>query len=261
MGSAMEAARRKAAARQNDPKLAARDAKIGRITDRVIAVASFFVMAFVGTIIANYAIWVFGGISITVGVIATILAEIVVILMALYVTKKNTQWRSYLMLGNFKWRNVLIGAGVGVVLYSLQIVATLSLALAGVRVSSSDTSNALTALGGFERFAVLMVVVPFVVPFIEEVFFRGVIMNLIARSFDESKRRRGAIWGIVISSLVFILPHLQGFSTVSDWYVIISIAVSGTIFAILAWRTQSVFTSYAAHVSYNLIIAVMASLG
>lgn len=240
--------------------MVARDAKISRFSDRSVAVAAYFVMAFFGVIIARYAVWVFGSVSITVGVMSILLAEVLVIFMALYVTKKNTQWRSLLMLGNFKWKNVLIGVAAGAGLYSLQIVATLSLALAGVRVSSSDTSNALTALSGFERFAILMIVVPFVVPFIEEVFFRGMVLNLIARSFDESKRRRGAIWGIAISSLVFILPHLQGFSTVSDWYVIISIAISGTTFAILAWRTQSVFTSYAAHLSYNLIIAVMASL-
>ena len=260
MGSAMEAARRKAAARQNDPKLAARDAKIGRVTDRAMAVASYFVMVFVGIVIAKYAIWVFGGISITIGVIATILAEIVVILMALYITKKNTQWRSYLMLGNFKWRNMLIGAGTGIGLYALNIAASLVMALSGVKVFSSETSTALTALGGFERFAILMIVVPFVVPFIEEVFFRGMVLNLVARSFDEAKRRRGAVWGIAVSSLLFIFAHLQGFETASDWFVIGSIAMTGTVSGILAWRTQSVFTSYAAHLAYNLTTVIMASL-
>lgn len=198
-----------------------------------------------------------GSIGITAGVIVTILAEVLVIWLALSYTDQLSNWREALYLKNFKWSNVLMGVTVGAGLWLLlQILATLLSGPMG-QVESSETSTSLGDLGGIQKYLILLFVVPFVVPFVEEVFFRGYVLGFFRNMDGNWSKKTALVIGIVVSTVFFAIAHIQGFSTFSDWFLIVWISIVALVNAVLVIKTDSIYTSYASHLTYNLITAIM----
>lgn len=190
-------------------------------------------------------------IPITPAVIATVLAELLVIFWALYYTGQLKGWKQALGLHKFTWKRFLGGMGIGVLLLiGLQLVAVIGNTLSPGAVESSDTSNSLGALPGLEKYIVLLILIPFVVPFVEEVFFRGYVFRFIANS--NLKGKVGPLVGIAVSSVFFALAHYQGLANLSDYMLMGWILVVGAINALLVYKTDSVFTAYGSHLAYNL---------
>lgn len=199
-----------------------------------------------------------GGLNITTAVLVTIVAEILVIFLCLAATGKLTNWRDALYLKNFKLKNVLMGFSTGVLLFFfLQIGVTL-LASTGTKLESSDTSTQLSEIPGFQKYAVLLIVVPFIVPLIEELLFRSVVFGFIARSgIAVDNKKLALILGTITSAFMFGLIHQQGFSSLTDIFVIFLTGTIGAVNCLLLYKTDSIYTAYASHMSYNLLTSVL----
>lgn len=142
-------------------------------------------------------------------------------------------------------------------------------------VSGSSGSNEVTGLmGGLTRgllsgtvrlpWAVVLSLVLMVVvlPFMEEVLFRGVVTRLLLYSGfvhvgSDVQGRVSWLRGVaacVIGGVLFGAVHLITASGAGDMLLVFScMSLLGTLFGIADWRTESVWVSVGAHVMYNAL--------
>ena len=187
--------------------------------------------------------------------LATIVAEWLVITGAYFIGGMKTFIKPYFKIN--KWWHPIIGALVGVAGFvGLQGGAILIEALSGNVVESSNTSTQLVGLTGIWAPLVLVGVVAVLGPFTEEVLFRGVVVgNLRASNWN-------APWiSVLFSALIFGVMHIQGFSSITDFFVMGWTTLLGAVFAILFLKTKSIWTSVTAHVTYNLITSILILIG
>jgi membrane protease YdiL (CAAX protease family) len=202
---------------------------------------------------------IFNMLNVGTAVIVTIAAEVLVVYVGLNtVDVVVSEWKQKLRIQKFQWKTVMFGAFVGVFMLVLLQCIAIALKSMGVSLASSNTSTSIGQLDGFWRYFIMLLVAPIVVPFIEEVFFRGYTMGFVQDSFSDKKK--GAIVGLIVSSVAFGLAHTQGFSTVSDFFVIVWSTVMGLVTGLFLWRTDSIYPSYALHVTYNLLTVVLIAL-
>lgn len=185
----------------------------------------------------------------------TIIAEILAISFGLWIGWKKEDWKAALSLRKPKVSGVLIGAGLGVLLFlALQVIA-FQLSKAGYTVESSNTSENLDELTGVSKLLIFCVLTPIVVPFIEELFFRGWVFSAFKESALPEKIRPWA--AVILSSLFFALMHVQGFSTVTDFLIPLWITVIAVIQGVLMLKYKSLWVTFALHMMYNGTIVVM----
>lgn len=125
----------------------------------------------------------------------------------------------------------------------LAIIAT-SLSLGDVPSTpdgESGGSGMLAAMGGFWPTFALTVVLA---PIIEEIVFRGVL-------FPAIRRRFGVLLGVVVSSLIFTLVHLNPLQ-------MISVLPLGIYLAVMYQRTGSIYPGMLLHASWNLLVLFIA---
>lgn len=75
-------------------------------------------------------------------------------------------------------------------------------------------------------------------PFMEEVYFRGILWRAVTNEENE-------YWALAIVTVVFVLIHPKHLANV------IPIAIA---LGLIRWKTQSIFSSFAAHAAYNLML-------
>lgn len=218
------------------------------LRNRIIGFASFPLLLMFSTILVVPFV-MFNSYTFTVGLVLTIAAEIITIAIALSYTDSWGMWAKKLRLQNFTWKTVFLGFGLGLLMFIvLQLLAVLSANL-GYTVGDSDTSSSLGGLSGIERVLLLYIAAPFLVPMIEEIFFRGYTMGFIQDSFKNSKV--GAWVGVIVSSLVFGLAHTQGFSSYGDIFLIVWTGLIAVVNALLMLKFKSLYPSFALHMGYN----------
>ena len=85
--------------------------------------------------------------------------------------------------------------------------------------------------------------------FVEEMVFRGVILNVIEKRFNKKT-------AIIIPSLLFGLVHIIGmdFSLLSCVLVIIAGTMVGIMFSLIAYETNSIWNSAIVHAVWNIVI-------
>ena len=98
--------------------------------------------------------------------------------------------------------------------------------------------------------AVAMVLTVLIAPVIEETFFRGFVFRGLARSW-------GLVWGALGSAVLFGTAHALNPDGI---YVIAAIAAIGLWFAWGAYYSRSVVPSMAAHLMFNLLQMIVATL-
>lgn len=196
----------------------------------------------------------------TVGIVATLLAEVIVIAWGLHVGGELKNWKNFLHFRKpEKKKAYFIGVGAGLALViGLQIV-TIILSLFGVKIGSSDTSNSLTSIGGFAQIFILFVVTPFIIPLLEETLFRGLIYTSIAEGKLFSEKWKPWM-AIVVSALMFSVAHFQGASSATDFMVVAYILLVGFVLGILRKKHDALVVCWLAHLTYNLTSAILASL-
>ena len=79
-------------------------------------------------------------------------------------------------------------------------------------------------------------------PFMEELFFRGMLYPVLARQL-------GMFWGVVLTALPFALMHM--FQYGYAWGVVLLIFIMGVVCTLVRAMTGSVAASFLVHVGYN----------
>jgi hypothetical protein len=87
-------------------------------------------------------------------------------------------------------------------------------------------------------------------PLMEELFFRGFLYPVIAR-------RLGIIWGIILTALPFGLIHFVQYG--NSWGAVLIIFLVGVVLTAVRAKTNSVASSFLAHVGYNGTLMVLAA--
>lgn len=119
-----------------------------------------------------------------------------------------------------------------------------------------------------------IVVASICAPFFEELFFRGLVMQSLIRTFGrirtKSKRNpgqagwfyRNRVWlGMVISSALFGIMHFQGdASSVFHWIVVIQTGLIGLVLAFVVMKTKRLGLAIWTHVFFNLSGVVLVRL-
>lgn len=194
--------------------------------------------------------------NIVTAVAVAIVAELLAIFLALLVTDKTKKWKNALYLRNFRWKNVVLGFVTGVSLFILLQAVAIAISLSGEKLESSDTSTALGAVEGFAKYAVLLFIVPFIVPLVEELFFRGVIFGFIKNSGMQNSKH-ALILGTLASTLMFGAAHFQGFDSLTGVFVVFLTGGIGAVNCWLIYKTDSIYTAYACHMGYNLATSIV----
>jgi membrane protease YdiL (CAAX protease family) len=87
---------------------------------------------------------------------------------------------------------------------------------------------------------IYVLIICLLAPVFEEIYFRGLL-------FPIASLRLGAPAGAILSAVLFILGHMS-----------LSVVFITVVYTYLAYRTQSVFPSIFAHISYNSIWIIRA---
>lgn len=189
--------------------------------------------------------------------VATALAELATIFWCLRYNGQS--WREGLALRLPKWWQLLVGVGAGaLLLLGLQGLGWLTSTL-GMPLQSSDTSVGVASLQGIPRVLALYLLVPFLVPLVEELFFRGLLMGSFLESSFASK------WRVPLALLVpagaFALAHFQGLSSPTDFLLLLWVGLVGLVAGFLRLRWKSLWVPVALHVAYNGFTVVLMLMG
>lgn len=147
----------------------------------------------------------------------------------------------------FRWgRDLVLGVGLAVVLLALQFVLR-ELAV-GLGVPRGELTNSDMYRGqGWVAILVLLIFGVLLSPLAEELFFRGLTLQVVTHRF-------GALLGVLVSSVLFGLVHVQGLSAASA--VVVSLTgLIGLAFAILTLTTRRLGGAIIAHVTHNAVVA------
>jgi membrane protease YdiL (CAAX protease family) len=205
----------------------------------------------IGSSLSMYAVWV-GGMFVTS-----------------YVKGRKSLKKDFWV--SFKRFDVLIGLGVAAVLFGFVIgVQWLLGDVLGLDLTGSDNSGAFSALEGAWFFIVGIGIASILGPLSEELFFRGYLMQAIAKSIrtrlakvnsevEEGFSLRAAIWfnkyqyvfAAIISSVVFGFMHFQGAETFGQWLVVIITGTLGLVFAVMTIKFRRLGPAIFGHMFYN----------
>ena len=137
----------------------------------------------------------------------------------------------------------LLGAEVGVAAAGALIALTWA---AKGHAFVDPAAEATVSEGSLVRILLAFVVIAVAAPVVEELLFRGVVL--------ESLRRRGAFFAVFVSSVLFALAHLGG---------LVYYTGCGVVLGVLYWR-RGLWASISAHAAFNgslVLLAVLVALG
>ncbi|MHB8439524.1 MAG: CPBP family intramembrane glutamic endopeptidase, partial [Acidimicrobiales bacterium] len=97
--------------------------------------------------------------------------------------------------------------------------------------------------------AVIGVLTICIVPFVEELLFRGLFLRGSLRAFRGAGRVLGPVLSIVLTGVVFGLAHFEALET-------LGLAVFGALLALLAYRYKRLGPCVVAHATFNLVAIV-----
>lgn len=195
----------------------------------------------------------------TLLLLATVSGEIGTVLVYLSIVKRLVfaKSRALLAMQNFSKKWFFGSAAIGLAMFlGLQGCSLLinTFLPSDNKIGSSDTSTEVFSQGGFWGMFTILFLVPVLIPIIEEIVFRGVILNnmLIA---GVSK-----YISIPLSAAIFSLAHFQGASTATDAFIVAWIFLLAVVQGIVFYKTRSIWNTIAIHVAYNGTTALITVL-
>jgi membrane protease YdiL (CAAX protease family) len=120
-------------------------------------------------------------------------------------------------------------------------------------------SQKLTGASHGAGFIVIAIATVLLAPAMEELFFRGLLLKGLVRTFTKlgaagGARVAGVVLAVIVDGLLFGLAH-------GEWVQLAGLAVFGMILATVSYRTGRLGMNMVAHASFNLvaIIAIVAN--
>ncbi len=119
-------------------------------------------------------------------------------------------------------------------------------------------SQKLTGASHGGGFLVIVVATVILAPFMEELFFRGLLLKALVRLFTpvvtpSRARVLGVVGAVIVDGLLFGLAH-------GEWVQLAGLALFGMVLATISYRTGRLGMNMVSHASFNLV-AVLAIVG
>jgi uncharacterized protein len=155
----------------------------------------------------------------------------------------------------FTWWDPPIGIAVGVGGQFLVLLLYLPFEhlIPNLSHDLSEPANRLT--GGFHGadLAVIGVLTVAVVPFIEEIFFRGLLLQSLVRLCRGAGRVLGPVLAILATGILFGLAHAEPVE-------LAGLALFGAALSFIAYRTGRLGTCVFAHAAFNCVAIISISM-
>lgn len=196
--------------------------------------------------------------------LAVTVAELAVMVAATAaVTGSVNRWWEFLRVKGFNLKHLGVGVLAGAGMWLALQLANYGLVTMGVKMSSSTTAASLSGLTGGWRVFLWYVATPFIIPLLEEMFYRGMILSSFQTGIKNPRAAR--ILGVLFATVWFGLAHAQGFNSVSDWFIVIWTGLVGFVNSILVLKQKHIWGAYGLHATYNgatvLVTTLLAALG
>ena len=184
--------------------------------------------------------------TILVSMISLFVAQWVIILGYCFVSREN--FFELYKVKRIPLRHILLSLGVGIGGFVALQLVSLVFSLIGLQLSSSGTSEIIGASSGWERWIILLLLTPILVPITEEFLFRGVIYNYLQRGL----KKNATIIAWVVSSVLFGLSH-AGDTGLTGVVVVIWTGLFGALLVWLYRKSDSIWSPILAHSAYNAV--------
>jgi len=150
---------------------------------------------------------------------------------------------------SFRWWDPFLGIAVGLGgQYVLVTVLYLPWEHFDPKLSQELAQPAKHLTGGFPGvdLAVIAALTVVVVPVVEELFFRGLVLQGFVRLFGAAGRRLGPVLAVTATGIVFGLAH-------ADLLELLGLAAFGIVLSVMAYRCKRLGPCIVAHATFNLV--------
>lgn len=115
-----------------------------------------------------------------------------------------------------------------------------------------ESSNEQAINSAVEKYGFLQIIIVCLIgPFVEEIFYRGILFGLIKGNGNNTIR---AIIAVALTALIFMFSHVNYSSfNVADLLANVPIGMLGLSLGILYWKTDNIFCPLLVHVAINSI--------
>ena len=160
----------------------------------------------------------------------------------------------FLKIDGFRRQDLLVGMKLGTAMWlGLQVIKILAV-FSGVHVDPSTTTSTLASTSGLWYVFIFLFCVPVLVPFVEELLFRGALSSVFESVLSP---RAASILFVIVSTFWFGLAHFQGAASITDLLVVAWTATIGLVNCLLVLRQRTIWGAFGLHMAHNGITVVL----
>lgn len=160
----------------------------------------------------------------------------------------------FLKIDGFRRQDFLVGLKLGAAMWlGLQVIKVLAV-FSGIHVDPSTTTSTLASTSGLWYVFIFLFCVPVLVPFVEELLFRGALSSVFESVLSP---RAASVMFVVVSTFWFGLAHFQGAASVTDLLVVAWTATIGLVNCLLVLRQRTIWGAFGLHMAHNGITVVL----
>lgn len=160
----------------------------------------------------------------------------------------------FLKIDGFRRQDLMAGMRLGGAMWlGLQVIKVLAV-FSGIHVDPSTTTSTLASTSGLWYVFIFLFCVPVLVPFVEELLFRGALSSIFESVLSP---RAASILFVVVSAFWFGLAHFQGAASITDLLVVAWTATIGLVNCLLVLRQKTIWGAFGLHMAHNSITVLL----
>ena len=160
----------------------------------------------------------------------------------------------FLRIDEFRRQDLMVGMKLGAAMWlGLQVIKVIAV-FSGVHVDPSTTTSTLASTSGLWYVFIFLFCVPVLVPFVEELLFRGALSSVFESVLSP---RAASILFVIVSTFWFGLAHFQGAASITDLLVVAWTATIGLVNCLLVLRQKTIWGAFGLHMAHNGITVVL----
>lgn len=160
----------------------------------------------------------------------------------------------FLKIDRFRRQDLMAGMRLGGAMWlGLQVIKVIAV-FSGIHVDPSTTTSTLASTSGLWYVFIFLFCVPVLVPFVEELLFRGALSSIFESVLSP---RAASILFVVVSAFWFGLAHFQGAASITDLLVVAWTATIGLVNCLLVLRQKTIWGAFGLHMAHNSITVLL----
>lgn len=160
----------------------------------------------------------------------------------------------FLRIDEFRRQDLMVGMKLGAAMWlGLQVIKVIAV-FSGVHVDPSTTTSTLASTSGLWYVFIFLFCVPVLVPFVEELLFRGALSSVFESVLSP---RAASVLFVVVSAFWFGLAHFQGAASITDLLVVAWTATIGLVNCLLVLRQKTIWGAFGLHMAHNSITVLL----